>query len=156
MGAFYGNEQNALSSITVAVLEDTGWFIGNYSLTSKSSFGHVAGCDFVNEKCIVDGGELPSYSKGFFCNSPSSFATGGLSLSCTPTHSDIGYCDLFDVYQNDFPITSLPPAKFQYFNDNVSICISHLISFISSNQCTSLTYIFLNCTSHKVIIYNLF
>lgn len=33
-----------------------------------SPFGHGAGCGFVQGDCIVDGGEVPEYGKGFFCN----------------------------------------------------------------------------------------
>ena len=117
MSAFYDIELNAMSSVTLALLEDTGWYIGNYSIATKSTFGHGAGCDFVNDPCIVNGGEVPSSSRGFFCNSLSSL--NSQSVQCTPTHKSLGYCDLFDLEEENIDQTFFPPAKFQYFNQDV-------------------------------------
>jgi hypothetical protein len=68
MSAFYSTATSIISPLTLALLEDSGWYKGNYSATEISPFGHAAGCPFVEEDCIVDGGDVPSYSKGFFCN----------------------------------------------------------------------------------------
>ena len=46
---------------------DTGWYKCDFTQASNSPFGLGAGCDFVNENCIVDE-MVPDYGKGFFCN----------------------------------------------------------------------------------------
>jgi len=124
MSAIY-DDNSAFSSVTLALLEDSGWYRGNYSMTVKSTFGHGAGCDFVNEDCIVNGGDLPSHSKGFFCNSVSSYSQSP-EYQCTPTHSSIGYCDLFDIYKERIGSSNLPPSDFRYFNDTMITPIAHI------------------------------
>ena len=111
--------ESSFSSLTLALLEDTGWYIGNYSMTQKSTFGHAAGCDFVNKDCIVNGGDIPLHSKGFFCNTPSSFYRNNLQYYCTPNHRSIGYCDLFDVYEEVLGMKYLAPPEFSYFNNSL-------------------------------------
>ena len=59
---------NVLSPLTLALLEDSGWYRANYTKTNVSPWGHGVGCDFVTSPCLVGGGNgrdgsLPSYSK---------------------------------------------------------------------------------------------
>lgn len=56
-----------LSSLTLGLLHDSGWYMPDFSVANVSPFGHGAGCEFVEGPCIVDG-EVPSYSSGQFCN----------------------------------------------------------------------------------------
>lgn len=116
MGTVYQFSLSAFSSLSLALLEDSGWYKGDYSMTNKSTFGHGAGCGFVQEDCIVDGGEIPSYSKGFFCNTPSSMSQSHIAYTCTATHSSIGYCDLFDFNLDPFSLSLLPPLEYKYFD----------------------------------------
>lgn len=53
-----------LSPFTLALLEDSGWYKANFSMSKNPSFGHGAGCDFVNKPCIVD--DTPTSPQ--FCN----------------------------------------------------------------------------------------
>jgi len=118
MSAILGWEHNAFSSLTLALLEDTGWYKGNYEMTTMSTFGLGAGCGFVNEDCINEDGTIPASSKGFFCNSLSTLRRQ--SLHCTPTHEGIGYCDLFDFQAENIDGALLPPKEFQYLTSSVS------------------------------------
>ena len=118
MSAILGWEHNAFSSLTLALLEDTGWYKGNYEMTTMSTFGLGAGCGFVNEDCINEDGTIPASSKGFFCNSLSTLRRQ--SFHCTPTHEGIGYCDLFDFQAENIDDRFLPPKEFQYLTSNVS------------------------------------
>ena len=124
MSAIY-DDKSSFSSLTLALLEDTGWYIGNYSMTQKSTFGHAAGCDFVNEDCIVNGGDIPLHSKGFFCNTPSSLLRNEAAFACSADHRSIGYCDLFDIYSDGLPFSYLAPEQFTYFNNSLLSSISH-------------------------------
>lgn len=40
-----------ISRITLALLEDTGWYIANYSMAGEMSWGRALGCDFVMKSC---------------------------------------------------------------------------------------------------------
>lgn len=131
LSAIYSPEakSNTFSPLTLALLEDSGWYTGNYSLTTKSTFGHGAGCDFVTENCIVDG-ELPPSSKGFFCNSVSSIRDDRLEVMCTPSHQGIGYCDLFDYNDEKLSTNMMPSDEFRYFEDvSHSILSSRILRF---------------------------
>jgi len=42
------------SSITMALLEDSGWYKPNYKMADTFTFGKGKGCDFVNNNCKID------------------------------------------------------------------------------------------------------
>ena len=93
-----------MSPLTVALLEDTGWYRANYNsdYVRLSPFGRLAGCDFVNEDCIING-QIPSYSKGSFCTSQK-------VLGCDSSHTSVARCSQFK-YKKELP------QEFQYFSD---------------------------------------
>ena len=104
---------NVLSPLTLALLEDSGWYKGNYTKTSVSPWGHGVGCDFVNSPCLVGGGNgrdgsLPSYAKGYFCNKAS-------SRGCSPSYTHKMACTVIDYsLKGEYE----PPIQFQYFSDS--------------------------------------
>jgi len=93
-----------LSPLTVALLEDMGWYRANYNSVHVrlSPFGRLAGCDFVYEDCIVNG-RVPSYSMGNFCTSEK-------LLGCDATHTSVARC-------SQYKFKSPLPEEFQYFSD---------------------------------------
>jgi len=103
---------NVLSPLTLALLEDSGWYRANYASANVSPWGHGVGCDFVSSPCLVGGGNnrdgsVPSYAKGYFCNKAS-------SRGCSPAYTHKMACTVIDYslrgqYQ--------PPVQFQYFSD---------------------------------------
>mmetsp|Transcript_25831 Transcript_25831/g.40060 ORF Transcript_25831/g.40060 Transcript_25831/m.40060 type:complete len:465 (+) Transcript_25831:124-1518(+) len=111
MSAVYNDGSSLVSPLTLALLEDSGWYRADYSKADLSPFGHGAGCEFVNKDCIVNG-ELPYYSRGNFCNSLDK------ESMCDPTYRRKAFCDLVDIST----VGNLDPAPshFQYFNDPVS------------------------------------
>ena len=104
-----------LSSLTLGLLHDSGWYKPVYSVAAVSPFGHGAGCEFVEETCIVDG-NLPSYSSGSFCNTEYKIANGQFlgSIGCDSTHTSMGICDLVD-YGTMSSAYKSPPLEFQYY-----------------------------------------
>ena len=62
----------ALSPLTLALLEDSGWYKANYDMSDMSTFGLGAGCPFVEESCIVSD-EVPDYGRGYFCAEDQAF-----------------------------------------------------------------------------------
>eukprot|EP00586_Coscinodiscus_wailesii_P020979 CAMPEP_0172492474 /NCGR_PEP_ID=MMETSP1066-20121228/23654_1 /TAXON_ID=671091 /ORGANISM="Coscinodiscus wailesii, Strain CCMP2513" /LENGTH=588 /DNA_ID=CAMNT_0013262139 /DNA_START=416 /DNA_END=2182 /DNA_ORIENTATION=+ len=124
MGPIYSYHRgnNVLSALTMALLEDSGWYKANYTSVRVSSFGHAAGCDFVNGDCIVGGGNVPSYGKGFFCNHTSRFDANGAIFGdwiCDNTHSGMALCDLFPQESNNFAVAQRTKdmAAKSYFTD---------------------------------------
>ena len=105
---------NVLSPVTIALLEDSGWYRGNYTRSNVSPWGHGVGCDFVSSPCLVGGGNgrdgsIPSYSKGYFCNKAS-------SRGCSPAYTHKMACTVIDYsLRGQYE----PPVQFQYFSDEV-------------------------------------
>lgn len=99
---------NILSSLTLALLEDSGWYKANYTNSRMSPWGLGAGCDFVEQPCLVDA-QVPDYARGFFCD------TGG-AKGCSSEHTHKMACTVLDysLYESDL----LPKAPYSYFTDN--------------------------------------
>eukprot|EP00586_Coscinodiscus_wailesii_P000239 CAMPEP_0172481188 /NCGR_PEP_ID=MMETSP1066-20121228/6856_1 /TAXON_ID=671091 /ORGANISM="Coscinodiscus wailesii, Strain CCMP2513" /LENGTH=661 /DNA_ID=CAMNT_0013243219 /DNA_START=114 /DNA_END=2096 /DNA_ORIENTATION=- len=103
---------NILSPLTLALMEDSGWFKANYSQAHVSPWGHGVGCQFINEPCLVanatndDDVVVPDYGKGYFCSKAN-------SRGCSPAHTHKMACTIID-YSLYYP-PSLPPPQFSYF-----------------------------------------
>lgn len=106
---------NVMSPLTLALMEDSGWYHANYSMSRVSPWGHGVGCEFVTDPCIVQGqdpdtGEneavVPDYGRGFFCAKAS-------ERGCSPAHTHKMACTVID-YSLFFPQV-LPDPQFQYF-----------------------------------------
>jgi len=129
MGAVFSQSVNILSPLTLALLEDSGWYRANYrsDYVQISMFGHGAGCDFVENKCIDARGNVPDVFEEHFCNAPISISANGLidpqrsgPQTCDPSHTQKTYCDLVntnEVVAIGKTGTTLEPAppEFQYF-----------------------------------------
>jgi leishmanolysin len=79
------------TALTLALLEDSGWYKADFTKAENSPFGLNSGCGFATEDCIVNG-DLPAYSEGNFCND----YAGNKISTCGPGHKFRGVCDLFD------------------------------------------------------------
>jgi len=103
---------NLISPLTLALMEDSGWYKANYSLARIIPWGHGRGCDFVSKPCIVPNNEgivsIPDYGKGFFCTQS---AVRGCSSELT--HKMACTVLNYDLY---FPVV-LPPDNMAYFRD---------------------------------------
>ena len=44
-------QNSVFSRVTFAFLEDTGWYVANYSNAEELSWGKNLGCDFVKKSC---------------------------------------------------------------------------------------------------------
>ncbi|KAK7202118.1 major surface protease gp63 [Novymonas esmeraldas] len=90
------------SAITIAAMEDTGFYKGNYSMAEPMMYGRNAGCGLLTEKCVVNG---VSRFPEMFCGSDN-YA----DLVCTSDRLSVGDCNIVD---HDLPL----PPQFQYFSD---------------------------------------
>jgi leishmanolysin-like peptidase len=104
MTPFLSTTQNLLTPLTLAFFEDSSWYRANYqsAFVQSPSYGNLAGCDFVEKNCIVDGA-VPDDGLGSFCNSTMTVDSNGFVLqlalpqTCDPTHTFKASCDLQDV-----------------------------------------------------------
>jgi len=106
---------NILSSLTLALMEDSGWYLANYTSSRMSPWGLGAGCSFVNEPCLQDGAsgraEVPAWGRGFFCNSAN-------EKGCSSELTHKMACTVIDYYY--FVPQRLPEPQYQYFEGEPS------------------------------------
>jgi hypothetical protein len=101
-----------ISTLTLAYFADSGWYQVDLSNADVASgWGRGAGCNFVNDTCINQNGEVPPQNAPFFCNdiSPEGLSSAENIHGCTPDLSRKATCSI-GQYDLD-----LPPA-YQYFN----------------------------------------
>ena len=89
------------SDVTAALFEDSGWYTVNYEYAQSINWGQNAGCNFILEKCIVNGNTISDD----FCQTQST-----TTQMCDFMHLRKGYCNL-GTYQ------SALPSAYQYFTD---------------------------------------
>ncbi|KAK7201130.1 major surface protease gp63 [Novymonas esmeraldas] len=90
------------SAITIAAMEDTGFYKGNYSMAEPMMYGRNAGCRLLKDKCVVKGvSQFPE----MFCGS-----ANRTDLVCASDRLGVGSCHLTQF-------SSPLPATFQYFSD---------------------------------------
>lgn len=114
MSAVMSPTTNYFTSLTLAMMEDTGWYRGNYTNTRMSPFGLGAGCDFVNSLCLTQGSSgtvTPDYSRGFFCSTD-----GEKGCSTGLTHKLA--CTILDY--SYYVSTEPPQPPYQYFPNKPS------------------------------------
>lgn len=103
---------NIPSPLTLALMEDSGWYRANFTHSRMSFWGLGMGCDFVNQPCLVveENGAtvLPEYSRGFFCVSSQ-------ERGCSSEHTHKQECQLLD-YSLLVGSTG-PQHPFIYFSD---------------------------------------
>jgi len=86
------------SELTLSVLEDTGWYVANYSQAGQLLWGQGMGCEFVEQACS----SWPSSYNGYFC-------TSNGKQGCTSDYQAKGECQISTA-------SNVPPV-YQYFSD---------------------------------------
>ena len=117
-----------LSPFVLAYLEDSGWYRANYqsNYVHLGTFGHGAGCSFLEENCIDSDGNVPEAMEGNFCNSLVSTRGGSINVAnsrsqkCDPTHTQKAYCDWLETGKNGQTLEPAP-AFFQYVDGNPNL-----------------------------------
>lgn len=96
------HSENVISEITLAFMEDTGWYSVNYYTGGLFRFGKLGTCRFINSKCISN---LETENSNDFCSK------SGLSM-CSSGRLSKGVCYIRD------DISDIP-NRFQYFDKSV-------------------------------------
>lgn len=103
MAAVYTGSTQYVTALTLALLEDSGWYKPNYLVAQTSPFALGAGCDFAKDECVGDNGFVPAWARGTYCDSAA-------SIGCTPDKHLVAYCDISKWDGN-------LPSGYQYFED---------------------------------------
>ncbi|KAK7196020.1 major surface protease gp63 [Novymonas esmeraldas] len=91
------------SAITIAAMEDMGFYKGNYAMAEPMMYGRNAGCRLQKKKCVVNGvSQFPEMFCGY---------AHYTDLVCTSDRLGVGDCN---VVNHDLPL----PPQFQYFSDD--------------------------------------
>ena len=110
------------SALTLALLEDSGWYKANYSLADALFWGRGLGCDFAKDKCI-DASENPQEG---FCTDDSP------AYGCTLDHHTKGYCNVVTG-----AVGSDVPSNMQYFADSSNPFTSMDLDLADHPRCLS-------------------
>ena len=93
--------ENAISDISLALFEDSGWYKVNYYTGGLFRFGKNEGCQFFEKKCITDGDVI----------FPNEFCKSKKEPKCLNGHSGTGECYIAEFEKGEIP------KKYQYFSD---------------------------------------
>ncbi|XP_043668427.1 leishmanolysin-like peptidase isoform X3 [Vespula pensylvanica] len=117
------------SRITLALMEDTGWYSANYSMAQELGWGKHLGCDFAMKSCkewiSSKSSRLSGKSIHPFCNK---VKQDPLQTECTDDRSSVALCNLVKhsqllpkKYQNFDSIPHVPSGEEQYYGGSVSL-----------------------------------
>ncbi|KAL6728750.1 hypothetical protein Aduo_010489 [Ancylostoma duodenale] len=103
------------SRLTLALLEDSGWYKPNYENAEELHWGRKLGCDFVRKSCgewinnKIEKGELPTP----FCNEIKHDGRKSLAVTrCTSQRDSLALCNLVP-YRKELPIQFRNFAKIE-------------------------------------------
>ncbi|XP_075687136.1 leishmanolysin-like peptidase, partial [Rhinoderma darwinii] len=101
-------QNRVFSRITLALMEDTGWYRANYSMAQKLDWGRGKGCDFAMKSCKfwIDQQSRKKQNVSPFCDT---LRSNPLKLTCRQDQRAVAICNL-----QRFP-KSLP-QEYQYFD----------------------------------------
>ncbi|KAG9271613.1 leishmanolysin-like peptidase [Astyanax mexicanus] len=101
-------QNRVFSRITLAIMEDTGWYRANYSMAENLEWGKGLGCDFVMKSCKfwIDQQRHARLSLTPYCESVRGTP---LQLSCRQDQLAVAVCNLQKYSQ---PL----PHEYQYFD----------------------------------------
>lgn len=103
-------QNSVISRITLALMEDTGWYKANYSNAGDYEWGKGLGCEFVEKSCYHWistrlGRNLSIYP---YCRR---VKRGELWTDCTHNRHAVALCNLVEY-------TTALPLQYQYFDTN--------------------------------------
>eukprot|EP00095_Tigriopus_kingsejongensis_P009354 snap_masked-scaffold488_size158317-processed-gene-0.2 protein:Tk09354 transcript:snap_masked-scaffold488_size158317-processed-gene-0.2-mRNA-1 annotation:"conserved hypothetical protein" len=96
------------SRITMALMEDTGWYLPNYDMADELTWGRDLGCDFAQKSCMewMERRQRVGKSIHPFCNK---VKRDPLETECTDDRSSVALCNLV---QHEHEL----PSHFQNFD----------------------------------------
>ncbi|XP_075886625.1 leishmanolysin-like peptidase isoform X2 [Nelusetta ayraudi] len=101
-------QNRVFSRLTLALMEDSGWYSADYRLAERLDWGRGLGCDFVLKSCKfwMDRQRRSRHTVAPYCDT---LRATPLRLSCRQDQLAVGVCNL-----QQFPQEL--PAQYQYFD----------------------------------------
>lgn len=86
-------QNRVLSRITLALMEDTGWYKANYSMAEKLDWGRGLGCEFVRKSCKfwIDQHRQRRQVPSPYCDT---LRSNPLQLTCRQDQRAVAVCNL--------------------------------------------------------------
>ncbi|XP_018900151.2 leishmanolysin-like peptidase [Bemisia tabaci] len=115
------------SRVTLALMEDTGWYKANYSMAQPLAWGKNLGCDFVMRSCKhwIDSKRAQNKSIHPFCEK---VKRDPLETECTDDRNSLALCNLVEhaeplppFYQNFDYIPHIEKGREAYYGGSVSL-----------------------------------
>ncbi|XP_039611313.1 leishmanolysin-like peptidase [Polypterus senegalus] len=101
-------QNRVFSRITLAIMEDTGWYKANYSMAEQLDWGRGMGCDFVMKSCKfwIDQQQQKNQKLVPYCDA---LRSTPLQLTCRQDQMAVAVCNL-QKYSRRIP------QEYQYFD----------------------------------------
>ncbi|KAM4626891.1 leishmanolysin-like peptidase [Discoglossus pictus] len=114
-------QNRVFSRITLALMEDTGWYKANYSMAERLDWGRGKGCDFVMKSCKfwIDEQTRKKQSMSPFCDT---LRSNPLKLTCTQDQKAVAICNLQRFSKQ-------LPQEYQYFDHIPGVSPEHLACY---------------------------
>uniref|UniRef100_A0A3P8ZXL0 Leishmanolysin-like peptidase n=1 Tax=Esox lucius TaxID=8010 RepID=A0A3P8ZXL0_ESOLU len=109
------------SRITLAIMEDTGWYRANYSMAERLDWGKGLGCDFVMKSCKF-WIEKQRQSRKVLTPYCDTVRTTPLQLTCRQDQLAVAVCNL-QKYPQDLPL------DYQYFDHIPGVSVRDLAAY---------------------------
>ncbi|XP_022901692.1 leishmanolysin-like peptidase [Onthophagus taurus] len=116
-----------ISNVTLALMEDTGWYRANYAMAEPMSWGKGLGCDFVMKSCKewISTKTARGLSIHPFCNK---IKKDPLQTECTDDRTSVALCNLVkhdhllpEIYQNFDSLNYVLQGSEGYYGGSVSL-----------------------------------
>ena len=93
-------EMMFVSQFTLALMQDTGWYIVDYNYSEAFFWGHGEGCQWFLQDCVNKTTEKSNFAQ-YFCDSTADHG-------CGHDYAGVAYCEMYTSL-DDIPI------PFQYY-----------------------------------------
>ncbi|XP_035507137.1 leishmanolysin-like peptidase isoform X2 [Scophthalmus maximus] len=114
-------QNRVFSRLTLAIMEDSGWYRANYSLAQRLDWGHSLGCDFVMKSCKfwMDRQRQRRQAVTPYCDT---VRASPLQLTCRQDQLAVAVCNL-QRYTHHLP------QEYQYFDQIPGVSADQLSFF---------------------------
>uniref|UniRef100_A0A8C7MCF2 Leishmanolysin-like peptidase n=1 Tax=Oncorhynchus kisutch TaxID=8019 RepID=A0A8C7MCF2_ONCKI len=114
-------QNRVFSRITLAIMEDTGWYRANYSMAERLDWGKGLGCDFVMKSCKF-WIERQHQSRKVVTPYCDTVRATPLQLTCRQDQLAVAVCNL-QKYPQDIPL------DYQYFDHIPDVSVRDIASY---------------------------
>uniref|UniRef100_A0A8K9XZV6 Leishmanolysin-like peptidase n=1 Tax=Oncorhynchus mykiss TaxID=8022 RepID=A0A8K9XZV6_ONCMY len=114
-------QNRVFSRLTLAIMEDTGWYRANYSMAERLDWGKGLGCDFVMKSCKfwIERQRQSRKVVTLYCDT---VRATPLQLTCRQDQLAVAVCNL-QKYPQDLPL------DYQYFDHIPEVSVMDLASY---------------------------